>query len=208
MVKRPYKNLDPKERELLKIEYKELCQDWRTRDKYVLDKLGIIGILFALLGLAIAGISEDQHLIRLSLALIGVFFTLVLSISVFKDIYYRDGTQKLLKCLSGYMGIKSVLEESGCQPEILSDLLFSRKIKVNLKDTSLESLRMPGGFKENLRKQDTFKWIFCFYLACFIVFLIITTIIFYDWVDNLFWTLIFCFHLLVVVLIFFCRETP
>ena len=205
MVKKPYKHLDPEERELLKIEYKELCQDWRMRDKYVHDKLGMVGVLFALLGLAIAGISRDQHLIRLLLALMGVFFTLVVSISVFKDIYYRDGTQRLLECLSSYMGIEGLLKELECQTKIDSDLRFSRKIKVEVKNTSLKTLRMPGGLKEILSKKDTFKWIFCFYLACLTVFLFLAIVVFHGWANNLIWTFIFCFLLLATITIFVYR---
>ncbi|MBU7047408.1 MAG: hypothetical protein HXS54_13325 [Theionarchaea archaeon] len=180
------------------------------RDKYVLDKLGIAGILFALLGLSLIGISEGQYLIRLILALMGVLFTLAISISVFKDIYYRDGTERLLTCLSEYMGIKCVLEEVGFHNE----LRFLRKINVDLGDTSLESLPVGPELKKRLKERNTFKCIFGFYIACLVVFLIIATTVFYSWVDSLsyswanslFWTPIFLIHLLIIIVIILFRK--
>ncbi|MGD2248826.1 MAG: hypothetical protein PVF58_10515 [Candidatus Methanofastidiosia archaeon] len=57
--------------EMLKLEYKELCKDWRMRDKNVLDKLNASYIFFALTGLAIVYTSEENYLARLLLALMG-----------------------------------------------------------------------------------------------------------------------------------------
>ena len=85
--------------EILKLEYKELCKDWRMRDKYVLDKLNASGIGLALVGLSIASIPAHEYLFKLSLAFMGAFFSWVMSVSVFKDILYRDYTEKLLERL-------------------------------------------------------------------------------------------------------------
>ncbi|MBU7009260.1 MAG: hypothetical protein HXS46_01115 [Theionarchaea archaeon] len=93
------------------MEYKELCKDWRLRDKYVLDKLSAAGILFALLGFAIATAHESEYWIRSLLATVGVFFSLVLCISVFKDILYRDSTEKLIRCLSDALRIENSFEK-------------------------------------------------------------------------------------------------
>lgn len=173
-------NLKIKDRKLLEIEYKELCQDWRTRDKYVLDKLGAAGILFALLGLAIATIPEQKYLIRWLLALMGTFFSLTLSVSVFKDIYYRNNTEKMLKHLSKHLGITKSLQNLK-----YDDLTFEfgRKIHTKeLKDTSLNSLKIPNFLKNFLRNRATFNWIFYFYLISFIIFLILLVAISWDWI--------------------------
>lgn len=172
-------NLD---KEKLEIEYKELCQDWRSRDKHVLDKLSVTGILFALLGF------------------IGTFFSLILSISIFKDIYYREGTEKLLICLSKHLCIEKSLHNLNyqkclkleSQQYFKNDLKFPRKIKIDLEkvfksskitksEEPLESLVFPKRLKIILSNRTTFNWIFYFYFASFFIFLFVTLKILYDW---------------------------
>ncbi len=153
------------ETERLLIEYKELCQDWRMRDKYVLDKLGIASILFALLGFAMATIPEEKYLIRLLLLSLGAFLSFILCISIFKDIYYRDSTETLLECLGEYLCIKGSLLKMGCQKEFEDDLKFPRKVRLKTSPT-----RFPRILEKIFRNRHTFKWVFYFYFIVFVVF--------------------------------------
>jgi hypothetical protein len=81
------------ERELLKMEYEQLCNDYRQHDKYVLDKLSAAGILFGLLGIAVAQIQDFW--LKIILLVLGILFGCICSISVAKDTYYRDGYGKI-----------------------------------------------------------------------------------------------------------------
>ena len=124
--------------EMLNLEFTELCKDWRMRDKHVLDKLKGSYIFFTLIGLAIATTSGENYFARLLLALMGFYLALVFTISVFKDIYYRDGTENLLihlfNCLKMRSGSENVFHNLGYI--IGSNLEFPRKINVDLGDTS------------------------------------------------------------------------
>ena len=162
------------ETELLKIEYRELCQDWRMRDKYVLDKLGVASILFALLGLAMAAIPDGKDVIRFLLASLGALYSFILCISIFKDIYYRDSTRKLIECLYEFLCIKNSLQNIHCEVVFEEGLRFPRKIKVkDLGETSYS--RFPKPIRNILgsifKDRDTLKWVFGFYFIVFIVFL-------------------------------------
>ncbi|MFO8101531.1 MAG: hypothetical protein R6U37_05105 [Dehalococcoidia bacterium] len=149
-----------------KIEYELLYEDWCLRDKYVLDKLGASGVLFGLVGIALGTVGEELWAVKLCLLFIGAYFSLVISISVAKDTYYRDGTEKLLRFLSRELGIRDTLEEMqvrGDFPETLksADLGFPRKIKMDTDGSSLRNW---------LVNRATFRWILGFYLFTFLVF--------------------------------------
>lgn len=167
--------LDDTERAKLELEYRECCQDWRWRDKYVLDKLGAAGILFMLLGVAL-GLIEEAWVVKLGLLLIGAFFSFILSISVAKDTYYRDGTEKLLRRLSARLGISGSLKTLESLEEF-EDLQFTRKIKIQ---RDKYSLRLPSWLKwlqNPLLNQKTFQWILIFYLVSLFIFVILFVLI-------------------------------
>jgi len=163
----------------LLIEYEQLCEDWRSRDKYVLDKLGAAGILFGLLGVALGTVPSTAWFLKLSLVSIGAFFSLILSISIAKDTYYRDGTEKLLRYLSAQLGISGYLQNTKSLKDI-EDLEFTRKIAIKL---DKYSLRLPNWLKwlqNPLLQAKTFKWILAFYLVSFFIFVILFILIVVD----------------------------
>jgi len=214
------------DKEKLEIEYKELCQDWRSRDKHVLDKLSATGILFALLGLAMATVPKCEYPVRLLLGFIGTFFSLILSISIFKDIYYREGTEKLLICLSKHLCIEKSLHNLNYQKCLKlerqqyfkNDLKFPRKIKIDLEEVfksgkitkseePLGSLAFPKCLKIILSNRTTFNWIFYFYFASFFIFLFVTLKILYDWSRDFLSSyvpfILLFFYVMVVILVFY-----
>lgn len=176
--------LDDTERAKLELEYRECIQDWRWRDKYVLDKLPAAGILFGLLGVALGMIPAGEYIIKLCLLIIGAFFAFILSISVVKDTYYRDGSEKLLRSLSARLGINSSLQTLESL-EDFEDLQFTRKIKIQ---RDKYSLRLPNWLKwlENpLLNRGTFTWIFLFYFTALVIFLILIVLIVIDCIWEL-----------------------
>lgn len=170
------------ERSNLESEYKELCQDWRWRDKYVLDKLAAAGILFGLLGVAIGIIPPTAWAVKLFLLSIGALFSIILSISVAKDTYYRDGTEKLVRRLSARLGINSSLQtlKSLDLKSYFNDglnfreLQFLRKISIQ---RNRSSLIIPSPLRNWLLNRATFRWILAFYLVSFSIFLTLFTLI-------------------------------
>ncbi len=179
-------NLTKSERAKLELEYRELCEDWRWRDKYVLDKLAAAGVLFGLLGFAISNIPENNHLIKLCLLFIGGLFSIILSISVIKDTYYRDGTEKLLRRLSAQLGINSSLQSlkslKGFKDGLnFKKLQFSRKISIN---PNKSSLKIPPWLRNCLLKQPTFGWILVFYLGSLLIFIILIGLLVFDWIAG------------------------
>lgn len=98
----------------LEIEYQELGLDWRQRDKNVLDKLMGAGILFAILGIAAVTLPTTLAWLKIVLLLIGAFFSIILCISVTKDILYRDGSEKILIFLANKLKISDSLRDLGC----------------------------------------------------------------------------------------------
>lgn len=177
-------NLTKAERAKLELEYRELCEDWRWRDKYVLDKLGVAGILFGLLGVALGTIPSTAWVIKLCLVLIGALFSFILSISIAKDTYYRDGTEKLLRRLSAQLGIRSSLRAL-VSLEDVEDLEFTRKIEIK---RDKYSLRLPKWFKwlqNPLLNRKTFRWILAFYLTAFLIFISLFILILVNWIGGL-----------------------
>ncbi len=161
------------ERSTLEGEYRELCHDWWQRDKNVLDKLPAAGILFGLLGVAVAYISPTLWLIKLALLSIGSLYSMVLSISIAKDIYLRDGTEKLLRRLSDRLGLNNLLQSLKSDSDNglnLQELQFPRKIRIQ-RDKSTLKLWGPTALQVRLKNwllnQVTFRWILAFYLLSF-----------------------------------------
>lgn len=163
----------------LESEYRECCQDWRWRDKYVLDKLGAAGILFGLVGVALGTIPPTAWVVKIGLLIIGAFFSFILSISVIKDTYYRDGTEKLLRRLSARLGINNSLQAlkslEGFDDGLnFQELQFPRKISIQ-RDKS--SLMIPKRLRDWLLDRGTFRWILGFYLVSFSVFVALIILI-------------------------------
>lgn len=146
----------------LECEYIELCKDWRSRDKYVLDKLSATGILFVLLGLAMATVPQDDYLTRFILGFMGTFFSFILCLSIYKDIYYRDSTEKLIKCLSEWLGVGYSLHIIGCSSGYENELKFTRKVR-----------KKEGHWIGKIfRGPSTFWVLLFFYVVLFLIFLI------------------------------------
>lgn len=178
--------LNKVERSKLESEYKELCQDWRWRDKYVLDKLAAAGILFGLIGVAMGIIPPTAWVAKLFLLSIGALFSIILSISVAKDTHYRDGTEKLLIRLSTRLGINSSLQtlksldfDDGLNFE---ELQCPRKISIQ-RDKS--SLRVPKRLRNWLLNRGAFRWILAFYLVSLSIFLTLFILILVNYTCGL-----------------------
>ncbi|MDP2729794.1 MAG: hypothetical protein Q8O55_04870 [Dehalococcoidales bacterium] len=174
--------------EKLLAEYEQLCEDWRSRDRYVLDKLGATGILFGLLGVAIGTIPSTAWLTRLGLAVIGAFFSSILSISIAKDTYYRDGSEQLLKRLSARLGISHSLQTLESLDVFLPDYngrpfsQFPRKISLQRDKSSLAIPKWLLGnwLRDKLLNRNTFKWILTFYVVSSAIFVILSILILVD----------------------------
>jgi hypothetical protein len=171
-----------KEQTRLEIEYQELGLDWRQRDKNVLDKLMGAGILFTILGVAAVTLPTTLAWLKIVLLLVGALFSIILCISVAKDILYRDGSEKLLIFLADKLKISESLRNLRCSdpksagvalPEL--DLGFLRKIKIQPENSSLKSI--PKWLKVWLGKQPTFTWVLYFYMVSFCVFVISAIVI-------------------------------
>lgn len=176
-------NLSDSEKAKLRDEYRECCEDWRSRDKYVLDKLSAAGILFMLLGVALGTIPRESYIIKLFLLAIGGLFSLILAISVAKDTYYRDGTEKLLRRLCAQLGISSSLQILKSLKDFddgldFQDFQFPRKISIQ-RDKS--SLVIPKRLRDWLLDRGTFKWILAFYLGSLIIFVILFILTLVNW---------------------------
>lgn len=168
---------------LLEMEYRELCSDWRQRDAYVLNKLSGAGILFSLIGLALANLNDDQYLIKLVLAGAGAFFSLILTISVTKDTRYRDGTEALIRLVGSKLGIPQALaalkDDPIAQNKItVTNLDIPRKVKVPLRQTSL--VKGPRCLMNWLDRRTTFRWILSFYLLCCLAFIALFVLVLVD----------------------------
>lgn len=170
----------------LEIEYKELCEDWRCRDKYVLDKLGTAGILFALLGLAVGQIPDENPFLKLLLLFLGGLLSLVLAISVAKDTYYRDGTQEFVKSIARRLKITDSLGSLEDTPilEKQYPLEMPRKISIDVDEyvqLPRKSPKLLKGLHKWLLHRNTFAWILWFYVALMLFFLGLFIAILIEW---------------------------
>jgi hypothetical protein len=170
----PKSPLSIEDRELLIIEYEQLCQDYRQHDKYVLDKLTAAGILFGLLGIAISQVQDFW--IKLVLLFLGGLFGCICSISVAKDTYYRDGYAIIIAGLSEKLGIwnklKNLNSEGYFADSLESDnadkeLLLIRQIHVKPEKTSII---LPDWLRKLLINRKTFRWILSFYITATLFF--------------------------------------
>ena len=185
------------EKELLLMEYQQLCEDWRQRDRYLIEKLIAAGILFGLLGVAFK--DTPNWLVQLALMAIGGFFAFICMMSTINDLKYRDGTEQLIRAISDKLelhvlfnklgdlknNIKPLENKTPVDPEkatIKNPLIFQflRKVAVDPKKSTIKN---PPWLINGLREQPTFRYIFWFYvfsMVCFIVFFI--TILVGHWV--------------------------
>ena len=184
-------SLTEPERIKLENEYRACCEDWRLRDKYVLDKLSVAGILFMLLGVALGTI--DSPVIKLCLLFIGGLFAFVLSISVAKDTYYRDGTEQLLRRLSAQLNINNSLQTleslEGFDDGLnFQELQFPRKVSIQRDKYSVgfpNWLSWLSWLTKKLLNRGTFRWILAFYLVSFSIFIILFILILVNWICRL-----------------------
>ena len=181
------RKLNEVERSKLESEYRECCEDWRRRDKYVLDKLFAAGIVFMSLGVALGATPPDRSLIRLVVLFVGNLFWLVLVISTVKDMYYRDGTEKLLRRLSAQLSINSSLQALESLKSFddgldFQGLRFPRKISIQ-RDKS--SILLPKRVRNWLLDQATFRWILAFYLGSLSIFVILFMLILVNYIWGL-----------------------
>lgn len=162
------------ERKLLIMEYEQLCQDYRQHDKYVLDKLSAAGILFALLGVAIAQIHDLWT--KIILLFLGGLFGFICTVSVAKDTYFRDGYGKIITGISKRLGIWDEMKKLNAEgyftdslkpEEVDKELLLLRHIHI---DPKKSSIKLPDWLRSFLVNQKTFRWILVFYIAATISF--------------------------------------
>lgn len=173
--------LTEEERKQLENEYTRLCEDWRWRDKYVLDKLTGAGILFTLFSLAIGTIQQEYSPFKPFCFFSGALFSTIFGISVAKDMLYRDGTESAIIRISRLLGIDSSFrrleslrpENDGIQFEKITS---TRKIRTSLDKSFLNNLGFLGKW---LYKRSTFRWIlsfFIFFSASFFILFILSII--------------------------------
>ena len=187
------KNLTDKERKQLENEYDQLCQDWRWRDKYVLDKLTGSGILFTLLILAIGNIQKPDSILRPFVFLGGVLFSIVSSISIYKDVVFRNGTEKAIVRIAKELGIKDAFQQLRyLQPTINDGIEFHqidtlRKIQPKIEksyDVNFLGVKL-NCLKSWLYDRATFNWILFVYfsstLAMFGLFIVSILALIFKW---------------------------
>ena len=182
---------DEVEERRLENEYRELCNDWWQRDKYILDKLSGASILFGLLGLAVSNVPPERPLIKLILLFAGAFFSMILCISMAKDMLYRDGTEALLIRLAARLRITDSLKDLEHRKDLddkdfsdgleFRELQFPRKVKIRSDKSSL--MVLPGWWVRHwIEKQPTFRWLLSFYAISFVVFLVLFILILVNWI--------------------------
>ncbi len=183
-------NLEDTKREqvcnLLIEEYKEVNLDWRMRDKYVEDKFigsifvfSLISTLVAFVITASDGPRGGVFFADFSYYLVGsvffgvlFFFGLVMLISLVKDTYYRNGSERMSRLLLNVLEVElgsdciSVLRREAEDPEARDDIParhgpFTRKIKAPVEGKA--KLGIPLAVEKLLSRRMTFRWITAFY---------------------------------------------
>lgn len=184
-------DLSTEERKLLENEYTRLCEDWRWRDKYVLDKLTGAGILFTLFSLAIGTIQQEYSPFKPFCFFSGALFSTIFGISVAKDILYRDGTESAIIRIAKLLRIDhSFRKIEDLQPE--NDGIDFKKIKSTRKiQTSLDKsyLSKLGFIGEWLYKRSTFKWILSFFMFFSLSFFVLFILSLVNMIFKLHWPL-------------------
>jgi len=171
--------------DLLVDEYKEVNADWRLRDKYVEDKfiqsVFVFTLISALLAAAITTAAESEALqkalpvaLPVGFVLFGVlfFFALVMLISLVKDTYYRDGSERMSRlllnalqlelgcyCISGFR--KEAEDSRVPYPVPERSGPFIRKIKAP--SDGKAKLGMPHWLEKRLSHCHTFRWITAYF---------------------------------------------
>jgi hypothetical protein len=190
--------LNDNDRALLIMEYQQLCQDWRQRDKNLLDKLVAAGILFALLGVVV---SQSQFAwVQLILLAFGGFFSFTCTVSTINDIKYRDGTEQLIRGIARRLNINEQFSQLGelkvfdkiqkpnyekiQKPNDEPDFSFLRKVPL---DTQHLILPIPIWLKNWLTGRHTFNYVLWFYLISTLSFLVIFLIILFSYLYYLIW---------------------
>ena len=79
------------------------------RDEAVLNKLGQSPLFFALAGFALAQGGDNP--VKIFLFSVGAVISFIFAISVAKDIYYRDNTEKVMKRIASHLGIDEAVGE-------------------------------------------------------------------------------------------------
>jgi hypothetical protein len=158
--------LSEEERRLLENEYVRLCDDWRWRDKYVLDKLTGAGILFTLFSLAIGIVQPEYSFLKPFCFFSGSLFSTIFGISVAKDMLYRDGTESAIIKIAKTIGIdRSFRKLENLSPENdgieFTRIQSTRKILTVFEKSYLHNFGLLGKW---LYTRSTFKWILSFFV--------------------------------------------
>ena len=154
-------NKEAQNLEILKLEYQELNNDWRLRDGYVLNKLGTSVIFVILIGVSF-GWLQGQKIAQICILTCGILFVLVNIISIYKDMYYRDATEELIRIITDKLGISNILKDMVNNDTLnISGSNFTRKMTTNLNYSSL--LKSP--LKYLFCKLPTFIFIQLYYLC-------------------------------------------
>jgi len=189
---------------LLTEEYKEVNADWRLRDKYVEDKFMQSVFVFALIATLLAAVVTALHVVpegtlRSALPLAYpagfvlfstlFFFAFVMLISLVKDTYYRDGSERMARLLLGVIEAElgcnciSVLRQAAEDPLRRDHPAegfgpFTRKIQAPAEGRA--KLGMPFSMERVLSRRKTFRWITAYYglvtLGCLALSLISLTL--------------------------------
>lgn len=161
-------------------EYKLCCKDWSTRDAYVQQKFFNVAVVLFGFIVAAAGTLRIQDSTPIELAIYTICFfllaiyMLIALISTTKDVYYRDGSELLLRRilarLPGGDEIDDVLEDLKSSRRITS-IKRGRATRENprkVKATSVDSLGVTPAMERFLATRGTYRWIVRFYAFVFL----------------------------------------
>jgi len=125
----------------IRTEYEQLCEAWRLRDRYVMEK---INYLFLLTGITAGSawiVSSERYSytdligIRALIFFIGSMMSFVLNVSIARDIYYRDGTEELIKKLLRQVRKAFPKDQIGkLYDRALTEEVFPQKIAMDIKN--------------------------------------------------------------------------
>lgn len=143
-------------------EYEQLCEIWRQRDRYVMEK---VSHLFLLTSITIGSawlVPRDSYsplevtAIRALLFFWGAMMSFVLNVSITRDTYYRDGTEEVIVSL--LREAKGDLRNSAVA-EIYDAALQSESFPQKLRMNSDDWLGTAAGRPGRLGPRRIDKWI-------------------------------------------------
>ena len=168
----------------LENEYHRLCDNWRLRDQYVLQKFIPESLLLAS---AIVGMTQvkGNQVVMGFLFLFCFLFSVVLTVSLMKDQYYIWATREVIQKLANKLDIPKdlaaiTLQNPNPKPDDIKRFNFPEAINID-EDYINHNVQKKNGKKLSLTRLKTFSVIFAFQWIMTIGFLIIAIGAFLNW---------------------------